>query len=121
MRRSRWILTLAASTAALVALQSLDPAVARSAGAGLQQVRSTSAAQTPRPPLHLGSRGPRVRALQQRLIALGYLPSGRADGVFGRRTWHAVVAFQGWQRLQRDGVAGPRTFAALASAVRPRP
>jgi lipoprotein-anchoring transpeptidase ErfK/SrfK len=32
-----------------------------------------------------------------------------------------VVAFQGWQRLHRDGVVGARTSRALASAVRPRP
>ena len=62
-----------------------------------------------------------MRTLQQQLIALSYLPSGSADGVYGRRTWHAVVAFQGWERLARDGVAGPRTQAALASSVRPRP
>jgi Putative peptidoglycan binding domain/L,D-transpeptidase catalytic domain len=71
--------------------------------------------------LHLGSRGPRVRTLQQRLVNLGYLPTGAADGVFGMRTWHAVVAFQGWQWIQRDGVVGARTRAALASATRPRP
>jgi lipoprotein-anchoring transpeptidase ErfK/SrfK len=74
-----------------------------------------------RGPLHLGSRGPRVRALQERLITLGYLPTGAARGVFGQRTWHAVVAFQGWQRLARDGVVGPRTSSMLAHASRPRP
>jgi hypothetical protein len=74
-----------------------------------------------RPPsLHLGSRGARVRALQERLIALDYLAGGTADGVFGMRTWHAVVAFQGWQRLQRDGVVGGRTRSALAAADPPR-
>jgi hypothetical protein len=72
-------------------------------------------------PLHRGSRGPEVRALQQRLIVLGYLPAGTAKGSFGLHTWHAVVAFQGWQRLHRDGVVGPRTRAALSTAVRPRP
>lgn len=74
-----------------------------------------------RGPLHLGSRGPRVRALQERLIVLGYLPAGAARGVFGQRTWHAVVAFQGWQRLSRDGIVGARTSSMLASARRPRP
>ena len=72
-------------------------------------------------PLHLGSHSPRVRALEVRLAALGYLPPGGADAFFGTRTWHAVVAFQGWQRLHRDGVVGARTRAALATATRPRP
>ena len=37
------------------------------------------------------------------------------------RTWHAVVAFQGWSVLVRDGVVGPKTRAALAHARIPRP
>jgi peptidoglycan hydrolase-like protein with peptidoglycan-binding domain len=84
------------------------------AGAG------TAAAHRP-PPLRLGMHGARVAALQHRLVALGYLPAGTADGVFGMRTWHGVVAFQGWQRLHRDGVVAARTTAALATAHRPRP
>ena len=72
-------------------------------------------------PLALGNHGPPVRALQVRLAGLGYLPAGAADGVFGMRTWHAVVAFQGWQRLHRTGVVGPGTRSALATATRPRP
>ena len=72
-------------------------------------------------PLELGSHGPRVRAVQVRLADLGYLPARAVDGVFGLRTWHAVVAFQGWQRLGRTGVVGPGTRAALATATRPRP
>lgn len=50
-----------------------------------------------------------------------YLPARSADDVFETGTWHAVVAFQGWQRIGRDGIVGPRTRTALASAVRPRP
>ena len=37
------------------------------------------------------------------------------------RTWHAVVAFQGWSGLVRDGAVGPKTRAALAHARIPRP
>lgn len=73
------------------------------------------------PLLRLGSRGPAVRALQGSLARLTYLPAGAVDGVFGIRTWHAVVAFQGWSRLARDGIAGPRTERALTRARRPRP
>ena len=73
------------------------------------------------PTLQLGSRGPGVRALQAELERLTYLPAGSADGAFGLRTWHAVVAFQGWSWIQRDGVAGSQTRAALAHAHRPVP
>ncbi len=76
----------------------------------------------PRAPiLRLGSRGADVRRLQERLITLRYLPWGSASGVFDERTWHAVVAFQGWQRLGRDGVVAARTWAALGRAHAPTP
>jgi len=74
-----------------------------------------------RPPtLRRGSKGPYVRRLQSRLVALRYLPRGSVNGVFGDETWHAVVAFQGWERLHRDGIAGPKTNAALVRARPPR-
>lgn len=71
--------------------------------------------------LQLGSRGAAVWRMQQELERLGYLPAGSADGVFGERTWQAVVAFQGWSGIERDGVAGAHTRAALSSAHRPTP
>lgn len=80
-------------------------------------LRATSASTL----LKLGSRGRAVRDVQRRLVALSYLPTGAADGIFGRRTWHAVVALQGWSGLARDGVVGPRTRRALARAGRPVP
>lgn len=69
--------------------------------------------------LGTGARGADVRALQQRLASLSYLPASGVDGAFGMQTWHAVVAFQGWHRLVRDGVAGPVTRRALSRARRP--
>lgn len=71
--------------------------------------------------LQIGSRGPAVLTLQHELERLTYLPVGTADGVFGVRTWHAVVAFQGWSGIARDGIVGPRTRAALADARPPVP
>jgi lipoprotein-anchoring transpeptidase ErfK/SrfK len=62
-----------------------------------------------------------TRALQQQLIDLGYLADGTADGEPGPQTSNAVLAFQKWQRLPRDGVAGAATLAALAKATRPAP
>ena len=62
-----------------------------------------------------------VRALQQRLADLSFLPAEAVDGKAGEQTRFAVIAFQKWQGLGRDGVAGPATQAALASAARPTP
>ena len=62
-----------------------------------------------------------TREAQQRLAELGYLPADAVDGLLGYRTQQAVIAFQSWQGLQRDGLVGPATTAALAAARRPRP
>lgn len=62
-----------------------------------------------------------TRALQQRLADLGFLPRSGVDGKAGEQTRFAVLGFQKWARLDRDGVAGPRTRAALAEANRPTP
>lgn len=70
--------------------------------------------------LRLGDRGDEVRDLQRRLSTLGYW-LGEPDGVFGDATFHAVLAFQKVEGLARDGVVGPQTRRALASASRPRP
>ncbi len=73
------------------------------------------------PTMRLGSSGQAVRELQKRLAWALYLPWGSAiDGHFGWQTWHAVVAFQGWNHLNRDGVVGPATRAALSHAQRPQ-
>jgi hypothetical protein len=73
------------------------------------------------PMLSPGSRGPAVRALQDGLARLTYLPYSGVDGIFGMQTWHAVVAFQGWSGLSRDGIVGPRTRSALSQARVPTP
>lgn len=62
-----------------------------------------------------------VRAAQERLIELGYLLPGDADGVLGPATTAAVIAFQKWEGLSRDGVLGPRTKARLNGAAHPAP
>jgi peptidoglycan hydrolase-like protein with peptidoglycan-binding domain len=65
--------------------------------------------------------GVTTRWIQQRLAALGYLPSAAVTGHFGPWTRGAVLAFQGWEKLTRDGDAGPRTVARLRVAKRPAP
>jgi len=62
--------------------------------------------------LLLGSSGPRVTELQQRLRQRGFDP-GAVDGQFGPGTEAAVRAFQNSVGLSVDGQAGPNTIAAL--------
>lgn len=62
-----------------------------------------------------------VRSIQMRLIELSYLPAGAADGIAGPQTEHAIVAFQGWQRLPRDGRATAALEIRLERAVAPVP
>ncbi len=75
---------------------------------------------TPAPPPS-GGQSKQIRALQLRLDELGFLSRDSVDGKAGPRTTSAVVAFQKWAGLTRDGAAGPATLAALASATRPTP
>ncbi|MDQ2632142.1 MAG: N-acetylmuramidase domain-containing protein [Pseudomonadota bacterium] len=62
-----------------------------------------------------GSAGGAVRDLQQSLSALGYPLV--VDGIFGKDTEVAVRAFQRDHRLGADGIAGPRTQAAIGEAL----
>lgn len=57
-----------------------------------------------------GHKGSRVRALQDFLIALGFLGGPNAnDGVFGLGTQQAVKLFQKDQGLSQDGVFGKKS------------
>jgi hypothetical protein len=71
--------------------------------------------------LRYGDRGRAVISLQRRLVTLGYLQPGGIDGTYGDETWHAVVAFQGWEQIERDGLVGPQTWRALKTAHAPQP
>jgi lipoprotein-anchoring transpeptidase ErfK/SrfK len=86
---------------------------------------SQAAPSKPREPklpatARIGDHGKGVAALQRRLAALGYEVT-KVDGQFGPSTQHAVTAFQKVNRLDRDGVAGPKTMKALAHPRRPHP
>ncbi len=67
------------------------------------------------PTLKTGSSGDDVRAVQARLIELGYLRTGSNDGVYGKGTANAVRAFQQANGLGVDGAAGPKTIEKLFS------
>lgn len=60
----------------------------------------------------LGSRGEEVRKIQQRLKDWGYY-KGAVDGIYGRQTRDAVIAFQKKHGLTPDGIAGPQTLAKI--------
>lgn len=72
------------------------------------------------PLLRSGSRGPAVIELQQALSKLGYNP-GPIDGIFGQKTEAAVRAFQSAKGLVVDGIVGPKTWAAIDSALKNLP
>jgi lipoprotein-anchoring transpeptidase ErfK/SrfK len=63
----------------------------------------------------------RVRAAQQKLSQLGYLLPKDVDGQDGPSTQSAVLAFQKWEGLSRDGQIGPQTLKRLQTAKRPTP
>ena len=63
--------------------------------------------------LTMGSKGKEVRKLQEKLIEMGYLPEGSADGAYGRKTFNAVKKFQYYNGLTADGIAGRKTQTNL--------
>ena len=66
--------------------------------------------------LEIGSSGSKVRALQNRLIQLGWL-EGTASGKYDNATEYAVKAFQErYSSLWVDGIAGPDTLKMLYSS-----
>jgi N-acetylmuramoyl-L-alanine amidase len=56
--------------------------------------------------------GEDVRALQERMLEMGY-DAGRADAIYGPRTARAVAQFQREVGLSPDGSCGPQTIKAL--------
>ena len=59
-----------------------------------------------------GSRGEEVRQIQTKLKRWGYY-NGNVDGIYGSQTVSAVKYFQRKNGLAQDGIAGPKTLAAM--------
>jgi N-acetylmuramoyl-L-alanine amidase len=72
------------------------------------------------PALRLGSHGPAVMALKQRLSQLSYALPG-IDSGFGYATYEAVLAFQKVHGLPRTGRVGPDFWRLLFRSSAPRP
>lgn len=79
------------------------------------------AAAAPKVTKPKGAKLPGTRQVQTKLAKLGYLPKTAVDGRAGYWTTQAVMAFQAWNGLGRDGVVGPLTAAALRTGTRPAP
>jgi L,D-transpeptidase-like protein/sporulation and spore germination protein/putative peptidoglycan binding protein len=62
-----------------------------------------------------------VRGVQLRLAALGYLDRSDVSGASDYLTEQALLAFQGWEDLDRTGTVTGQTQVALFRASRPRP
>ena len=62
-----------------------------------------------------------VRGLQLRLAALGYLDRSDVSGTSDYLTEQALLAFQGWEDLDRTGTVTGQTQVALFRASNPKP
>jgi lipoprotein-anchoring transpeptidase ErfK/SrfK len=145
-RRVRWLLVATAAIVSVAALAGCGAAgvdLRASEGARAPAKANAAAKATPPPKGHVvtpeapppeRTSEPRqpasghkpaapasARVVQQRLAALGYLPVDAGTGTWDARTRHAVLAFQAWEGLARDGIVGPQTLAALEKASRPTP
>ena len=72
----------------------------------------------------LSDSGPVVKEIQQMLVDLGYVltdkPNDKTkgiDGIFGIKTWRAIVDFQRKNDLEPDGIVGELTMEALEKAT----
>jgi peptidoglycan hydrolase-like protein with peptidoglycan-binding domain len=100
-----------------VALRTLDELLTLETGAGssLTDRLRAVAAFTLGPTLRRGDKGPAVAALQRALASLG--ADLAVDGDFGPNTERVVRAFQARSSLTADGVVGPQTKTAIATAL----
>lgn len=62
--------------------------------------------------LRKGDKGEQVEKLQEQLVLLGYDTNG-VDGIFGKGTHSAVIAFQQDNGLHPDGIVGKNTQEKL--------
>lgn len=72
----------------------------------------------PRNYLTVGDSGENVRALQERLLQIGFY-NANPDGYFGETTRSYVYAFQQYARLNPTGVVDPQTWQALGLNTSP--
>ncbi len=88
---------------------------------GAAQAADAGQAAQQAPALTVGSRGPEVKALQEKLAQAGFGAGGAADGIFGPKTAGLVAQFQRAKGLSPTGCADAATLAALDKATAPPP
>jgi len=127
-RLAQLVRTLAANGAARVQLlvdgrkvSGVFPGVPTEAPITLRYLQTPTGPVPKPPPARRGRFDPGLQRVQRRLITLGYLPAGSADGQLGPMTQEAILAFQKWERLDRTGVLDDLTKARLPTATRPTP
>ncbi len=74
--------------------------------------------QPPRNYLTIGDSGENVKAVQERLLQIGFF-NANPDGYFGENTKSYVYAFQQYSRLNPTGVVDPQTWQALGLNTSP--
>jgi Putative peptidoglycan binding domain len=77
---------------------------------------ATQSVPAPAAALKPGDTGTQVKVLQRALAHLGFSP-GTVDGQYGPATEAAVEQFQTSVKLTADGIVGPKTLAALTTAL----
>jgi lipoprotein-anchoring transpeptidase ErfK/SrfK len=66
-------------------------------------------------------REPTVRETQQLLVDLGFMAPSGLTGEIDAQTSTAVLGFEKWSGLTRDGILSAATTAAISRATRPEP
>ena len=66
----------------------------------------------------VGSTGEEVRQIQTKLKEYGVY-TGEVDGIYGTQTKNAVIAFQKYNGLAADGIAGEQTLRKLGISSAP--
>jgi N-acetylmuramoyl-L-alanine amidase len=98
----------------------LEVRLATIPSAGFTRANRLLRARVQLPPLRLGSTGPAVRALETHLGKLRYALRG-VDGLYGRDTYEAILAFQKARGLSRTGSVTRDVWTRLRRASTPRP
>jgi len=83
----------------------------------MDDIQQDEAPEPPRPTLRVGSRGGQVAALQNLCLLFNWGEPGKVDGWFGPRTKEAVMVMQTAISVVPDGLYGPKSAAALKSAL----
>jgi peptidoglycan hydrolase-like protein with peptidoglycan-binding domain len=108
-----------------LALSPAPPGSAETTTVDGQGAATLAAATSPAPDeaktITLGDCGPPVARLERKLEELRYLLGRFAGNCFDGALSQAVMALQKHEGIDRDGVFGPQTAAALAKARPPEP